>query len=209
MFKLKEADLHRTGWEDGRRGGGGGETEGWRGKVFRMLSCPAVPAPDCLCGYPGSSSTCGSPAGGVWRWGCPEPASWGSGTEWASWSPASARSSGRSFALGSRCTRCAPTPSSPGHRGKRQLLMDWDRSDMSSPVAVRGGPNRGQCPRNSESGPPCGPPERRVCINNTMTAFLQWFCTEGKGGTKVSQQFTTQLKMFLHLSFFPGLYASL
>ena len=32
-------------------------------------------------------------------------------------------------------------------------------------VAVLGG----QCPCNSESGPPCGPPERGVCINNKMT----------------------------------------
>ena len=34
------------------------------------------------------------------------------------------------------------------------------------------GANRGQCPLNSESGPPCGP-RQGVCINNTMTDFLQ------------------------------------
>ena len=57
--------------------------------------------------------------------------------------------------------------------------------------AVLGGPNRGQCPCNSESEPPW----QGVCINNTMTDFLQWLCFEGKGRNKVSQQFTTQSKL--------------
>ena len=61
-------------------------------------------------------------------------------------------------------------------------------------VSDRGGSNRGQCPCNSESGPPVAP-QQGVCINNTMTDFLHWFCFEGKGRDKVSQQFITQSKL--------------
>ena len=53
--------------------------------------------------------------------------------------------------------------------------------------AVLGGANRGQCPRNSEPWTPLWPPARQgVCINNTMTDFLQWFCSEGEERNKVS-----------------------
>ena len=50
--------------------------------------------------------------------------------------------------------------------------------------AVLGGPNRGQCPHNSESGPPCGPPDRE------SASIIQWqiscndFVLKGKAEIK-------------------------
>ena len=50
------------------------------------------------------------------------------------------------------------------------MLMCSLRSALvEGSVGSRGGAGGGQCPRNSESGPPCGPPEWGVCINNKMT----------------------------------------
>lgn len=62
--------------------------------------------------------TCGSRAVVEWRWGCRLPASSTGETASKFWSPASERSSGRSYAPGSPYTRCALRPSSPEqHRG--------------------------------------------------------------------------------------------
>ena len=39
------------------------------------------------------------------------------------------------------------------------------RTHLAPPGAVLGGgPNRGQCPSNSESGPSCSPPDRESAI---------------------------------------------
>lgn len=54
--------------------------------------------------------TCGSRGADGWRWGCRWRASLAGETVSRFWSPASGRSSGRSFAPGSPCTRCALTP---------------------------------------------------------------------------------------------------
>ena len=42
----------------------------------------------------------------------------------------------------------------------------WTLVEYPTQVArgSSGGANRGQCPRNSESGPPCGPPDRESAL---------------------------------------------
>ena len=87
----------------------------------------------------------------------------------------------------SRCTdtksacECSTKQGCYGFYGLVRFIHTWKES-RKAPLggcisgAVLVGANRCQCPRNSESGPPCGPPKQGVCINNTMTDFLQWFC---------------------------------
>ena len=60
---------------------------------------------------------------------------------------------------------------------QKPAMVDEEHSQRSvlerlHPVAVLGGASGGQCPRNSESGPHCGPPEQGACINNKMTDVL-------------------------------------
>ena len=57
-------------------------------------------------------------------------------------------------------------------------------NQRTHPGAVLGGANRGQCPRDSESGPPCGPPNRESAL------IIQWqiscndFVLKGKAEIK-------------------------
>ena len=85
-------------------------------------------------------------------------------------------------------------------------------------VAVLGwGANRGQCPGNCVQTPPVAP-RQGICNNNTVTDFLQWFCTEGKGSLLPNQKCWNckqcvkshlSLVWMKDLSFFPRLYVSL
>lgn len=70
--------------------------------------------------------TCGSRAAAAWTWGCRQPASSAGETASRFWSPASGRSSGRSYAPGSPCTRCARTPGSPDkHKEGKKEREGW------------------------------------------------------------------------------------
>ena len=65
-----------------------------------------------------------------------------------------------------------------------------------------GGANSGQCPRNSESGPPCGPPDRE------SASIIQWqiscndFVLKGKAEIKCLSSTLSEWGIFLF--FFPG-----
>lgn len=73
--------------------------------------------------------TCGSRAAAVSRWGCRQPASSAGETASRFWSPASERSSDRSYAPGSPYTRYALKPSSPDRdrgRWQREKRCRWE-----------------------------------------------------------------------------------
>ena len=73
----------------------------------------------------------------------------------------------------------------PPKRGKRRPHL-W--------VAFWGGATGVRAPVNLGNDP-CGSPDRESASTIQWQIVLQWFHTEGKSGNKVSQQFTTQLKM--------------
>lgn len=76
--------------------------------------------------------TCGSRAVVAWRWGCHQRASSAGETVSRFWSPASGRSSDRSYAPGSPYTRCALTPGSPApHKeNERERKREIGRADV-------------------------------------------------------------------------------